>query len=416
MRGTEPEEQVAPAASVEEERSSGFLGMALLAALLLLLGLRGSWSMVWFVLAILVVIFLHELGHYLTAKWAGMKVTEFFIGFGPKLWSFRRGETEYGIKGIPAGAYVRIIGMSNLDEVDPADEDRTYRAQPYWRRLSVVLAGSTMHFLIAFVLILTVFMGFGVSQEDRWSLGTVTGPAEAAGLRADDRVLAIDGRPVSTFDDLAELVSPRPGETVELLVSRDGAERTIRAELAGEHPMTGERRGYLGVSPAYERVRLGPVDSVVEGVQEMGSAAKESVLGLGRLFSPSGISGYVDNLTGAQASSRIDDPGVATRPSSPVGLVQAGGQLADQGLVYAVTLLFFFNVFIGIFNLTPVLPFDGGHVAVATYEKIRSMISGRRYQADMAKLMPLTYVVVFVLALLFVTSLYLDIANPLDLG
>src|SRR4029079_19291502 len=98
-------------------------------------------------------IVLHELGHFLTAKKAGMKCTEFFIGFGPRIWSFRRGETEYGVKAIPAGAYVKIIGMNHLEEVDPSDEERTYRRKPFWRRLSVAVGGSTMHFLIAFVLI-----------------------------------------------------------------------------------------------------------------------------------------------------------------------------------------------------------------------------------------------------------------------
>src|SRR4051812_3107095 len=150
-------------------------------------------------------IFLHELGHYLTAKWAGMKVTEFFLGFGPRLWSFQRGETEYGIKAIPAGAYVRIIGMSNLDEVEPEDEDRTYRAKPYWRRVSVAVAGSTMHFLLALVLILTVFVGFRTIDvsSDEWTFATVSGPAEAAGLRPGDRILTIDGQRRGSFADMS---------------------------------------------------------------------------------------------------------------------------------------------------------------------------------------------------------------------
>ena len=121
---------------------------------LVVVGIWWPWVLI-VILAIVVMITLHELGHFVMAKRAGMKATEFFLGFGPKLWSTRRGETEYGIKLIPAGAYVRIIGMSNLEEVDPADEERTYRAKPYWRRLSVAVAGSTMHFILAFVLICT---------------------------------------------------------------------------------------------------------------------------------------------------------------------------------------------------------------------------------------------------------------------
>lgn len=409
MRAPEQDEVV-------EEKTTGYAGLAVLAGLLLWLGLRGSWSMVLIVAAIVVIIFLHELGHYLTAKWAGMKVTEFFIGFGPKLWSFQRGETTYGIKGIPAGAYVKIIGMSNLDEVDPADEDRTYRSKPYWRRLSVAVAGSAMHFLLAFLLIFGVLVGYGTIQEDRWSVGAVTddSPAAGAGLQLGDRIVSVEGERFDTFAEMSNAVRALPGEEVDLVVERDGRDVAVRVELADVNPSTGEEVGFLGVGADYQRSRTNPAAAVPESFGEMWTAGKESILGLGRLFSPSGISQYVDNLTGSDSS--IDSPGAEVRPSSPVGIVQAGGQLAERGLINVVLLLFFFNMFIGIFNLTPTLPFDGGHVVIATYEKIRSMISGRRYQADVAKLMPLTYAVVLVLALLFVTSLYLDIANPLDLG
>src|SRR5204863_3289063 len=134
-------------------------------------------------------------------------VTEFFIGFGPRLWSFHRGETEYGFKAIPAGAYVKIIGMSNLeDDIDPADEDRTYRAKPYWRRLSVGLAGSTMHFLIALVLAFVIIAGFGERDSSRWTIGALTNdsPAMAAGLELGDRIVSVDGESFDDFTALSE--------------------------------------------------------------------------------------------------------------------------------------------------------------------------------------------------------------------
>src|SRR4029077_3094058 len=109
------------------------------------------------IFALIAMVMIHELGHFLTAKWAGMKVTEYFFGFGPKLWSIRRGETEYGIKAVPLGGYVRILGMSNLEQVDPADEARTYRQKSYPRRLSVAVAGSFMHFVIAFLLLVVLW-------------------------------------------------------------------------------------------------------------------------------------------------------------------------------------------------------------------------------------------------------------------
>ena len=409
-----------PVVDEEQERTAGLLGVVVIVGLLLFLGLRAGWSAVAIVLAIVVMIFLHELGHYLTAKAAGMKVTEFFLGFGPKIWSFQRGETEYGLKAIPAGAYVKIIGMSNLEEVDPADADRTYMAKPYWRRMSVAVAGSTMHFLLAFALILTVFVGFGTqdSSSDRWTLQSVSGPALQAGLKPGDRILSVDGREPGSFTDLSKVIRKHPGDEVTLVVDRDGTERTLTATLAKRNPSTDEKVGYLGVSPAFDRVRSGIVSGVGDSVKAMGTAAKESVTGLGRIFSPSGVTRYVDTLT--TTSTDKGSGGDATvnedRPSSVIGIVQIGNQAAKNGIADVLVLLFVVNMFIGIFNLTPLLPFDGGHVVIATYEKIRSMISGRRYQADVAKLLPVTYAVVLVLAFLFVSTVYLDIFHPIDLG
>ena len=150
------------------------------------------------ILAIVLMIFLHELGHYLAARWSGMKVTEFFIGFGPRIWSFRRGETEYGIKAIPAGAYVKIPGMTSLEDVDPADEARSYRQAPFHNRLAVAVAGSTMHFLVAFLLLIVQFAFIGHPDGDRWQIGNISpgSAAQAAGLHEGDRLVRFDGRTV----------------------------------------------------------------------------------------------------------------------------------------------------------------------------------------------------------------------------
>ena len=167
----------APDTEVAEERTDlhGVLGSPLsralrlgaLVALVVLLGLWQGMSMLIVVAALVVMIFLHELGHYVMAKRAGMLVTEFFIGFGPRIWSFRRGETEYGIKAIPAGAYVRIIGMSNMEEVDPALESRTYRQKRFSQRIGVAVAGSSMHFLLALVLLFVQFAFIGGPDGER---------------------------------------------------------------------------------------------------------------------------------------------------------------------------------------------------------------------------------------------------------
>jgi membrane-associated protease RseP (regulator of RpoE activity) len=387
------------------------LRLGVLVGLLVLLGVLGSWWYVVVVVALLFMIFMHELGHYLAAKRAGMKVTEFFLGFGPRLWSTRRGEVEYGIKAwVPIGAYVKIVGMSNLDEVDPADEDRTYRSKPYWSRFSVAVAGSAMHFAMALVLLFVLLAGFGVPRADTWVVNTLTpgSPATQVGLLRGDQIVAIDGQDVSTFEDLTSIVRERPGETVTLTVVRDGETIELTPTLASRNP-DGQPVGFLGIGRTYPYVRESVTSAVPAAFEEFGRVSWLSVTGLVKVFSPGGIRDYVGNFTNEPAA------GTGTpenRLVSPVGVVQVGGALARNG---TADLLFFFaavNIFIGIFNLVPLPPFDGGHVAVATYEAVRSR-RGRRYHADVRKLLPIAYAVLGVLLVLLVGNLYLDLTRPI---
>ncbi len=182
--------------------------------------------------ALLVSIILHEFGHYWTAKRCGMKVTEFFVGFGPKIWSFRRGETEYGFKVIPAGAYVRIIGMNNLEDVDPADEARSYRQQSAPKRMAVVLAGPFMNLLIAVVLLFSLFLLHG-APTDEWTVGKVQPgtAAAAAGLQEGDRILSVAGDPVTNWNNFRDQLNEKAGTTVPFVVERDGQQMTLSANL-----------------------------------------------------------------------------------------------------------------------------------------------------------------------------------------
>lgn len=388
------------------------------------------------VLGIVVMITLHELGHFVMAKRAGMKVTEFFLGFGPRIWSIRRGETEYGLKLIPAGAYVKIIGMHDIEDVDPADESRTYRQQPFWQRFGVAVAGSTVHFLLAIGLIYILLVGVGlpggeiVQSEADWRVGTVTegSAAEAAKLQDDDDIVAIDGRAVSTFDDLRAIVAPNPGEDVVLRVVRDGETLEIPVTL-GENP-DDPSLGFLGVGQGVRADdRLSVVEGIPASVDQFGAVAVESLKGLGKIFTPDGISSYSrqvrdarDEPTAAepsdpraQASSADEEDPNETRLLSLLGVFRIGVDAGEAGGAASLVLLFvFINVFIGLFNLVPLLPFDGGHVSIAIYEKVQEWRrrEGRRYLADVAKLIPMTYAVVIVLGLIFVSSLYLDLVNP----
>ena len=386
--------------------------------------LTGVTSTVLVVVAIIVMIMLHELGHFLTAKWAGMKVTEYFLGFGPRLWSVRKGETEYGVKAIPAGGYVKIIGMSNLDKVDPADEHRTYRQKPYWRRLSVAVAGSTVHFIIAFLLLVVLFAVVGVPDYDReFTVGQISrlesgpSPAEEAGFQLGDTVVAVDGRPL-TWDDVPAYIRARPGRPVVFDVEREGSRIQLTATpvdlskvvVKGETaPEATQPRGFVGIgNPTFPIERTGPIATLSRSTTGLGRATVDTVKALGGIFSPSGASSYSQQLVNGDRPTDEDDP----RFLSPVGFVRVASQAADTGWREVLTLLLSINVFVGIFNMIPLLPLDGGHVAIATYERIRSRV-GRPYHADVAKAMPVYYMVFLVIVFLGISSLYLDIVRPI---
>jgi len=427
-----------PARPDHGEGTSPWRLVALVAGIVAL-GLWAGLSVIIVILAIVVMIFLHELGHFITARWAGMKVTEFFIGFGPRIWSFRRGETEYGVKAIPAGAYVRIIGMHNLDEVDPADEDRTYRQKSFGRRLSVAVAGSTMHFIIAIVCLFAVltfsnvpggrFLGSDVTTSPSWVIGSVVddSAAQRAGLAEGDHIVSVDGEEASTFDALTEVVRARAGEAVDIVVEREGESLTVPATLGEREGDDGVEEGFLGVGPTLPAIDYGPVQAVGQTVDDFALVTWESVKAIGRFFSPAGLSDFasqvadgaspdgptVNGSEGGATSSASN--GEENRVISIYGATRLGAELTDEGVIQLLSFLVILNVFIGVFNLVPLLPLDGGHVAIATYERLRSR-RGQPYHADVAKLLPLTYAVVLVLAFVGLMSLYLDIVNPLSLS
>ncbi len=382
------------------------LGLGIIAALLVWLAATNIWMFV-FAVGILVSIFLHELGHFSTAKLTGMKATQFFLFMGPKLWSFRRGETEYGVRAYPVGAFVRIIGMNNLDEVDPADEPRAYRTKSFPRRLLVITAGSLMHMILAVALLFGVYAvnGRRVSAE-RVRIASVveSGPAASQGVRPDDVVMAMDGaRQTSGSQFVAAIRTHRPGDVVRLtLLGPDGTTREVAVTLAGrpDDPAA----GFLGVSSGTELHwnQESVSSAAVHSVTDLGHIMWQSVGGLVTIANPVNI---IHHLTDRNA-----DP--TTQPGTLVGATKFSSVIGSElGFSGVMLLLAGFNVFIGLFNMVPLLPFDGGHAAIAVYERLRSR-RGRQYHADVRKLIPVSMVTLGFLVFLFMSALYLDIARP----
>lgn len=384
---------------------SGALTGVIMLVFLGYLCINSPWTAV-FVFGLLVSIFLHEVGHFSTARLTGMKVTQFFMGFGPRVWSTTRGEVEYGLRALPLGAFVRIIGMNNLDEVEQSDESRSYRAQTFPRRLLVITAGSLMHMVIAFVLFASVFSISGREQQTGITVikqMSENSPASVAGLKTNDEIRAIAGVKVSSYETLVSAItSHAPGDVVSVETQRDGQINSVDITLA-QNP-NDATKSYLGVfADDWKYKKLAIASAAWQSTTEIGRTIVDSVKGVTVALNPMNS---IRHLT-------KQDDSMATRPTTLVGVSQVGGQIGrSDGLKGVLLLLASINVFVGVFNMFPLLPFDGGHAAVAIYERIRSR-RGIRYSADISKMVPLATAVVGILALLLVTGLYLDITQPL---
>ena len=405
-----------------QEPNSPF-GIVIVLLLFLLLAISTGLAGVIVVLSLVVMLFLHELGHYLAARRAGMKVTEFFIGFGPKIWSFRRGETEYGLKGIPAGAYVRVIGMNNLDPVPPEDEHRAYRNGKFGQRLLLATAGSLMHFLIALILLFAVLVGNGIeTDESDWTVKDTRsgGPAEIMGIKAGDRITALNGVPITDWWDFAANIAGLPNEEVSIQVSRNGDLLTLQGKVGSRLGNESEQNyGFVGIERTkFSTMKSNPIEALGKTGEQFGILTTETIKGLGNFFSPSGLGNFFSEVFDLDSSEPSVNIGLAEgdegRIVSVVGATRLGAELTETGWTGLFLFLITINVFIGIFNLIPLLPLDGGHVMIACYERIRSR-KGVRYHADASKLLPLTYFVVFILIAIGVAAIYLDIADPISL-
>ncbi|MBX7454084.1 M50 family metallopeptidase [Mycolicibacterium sp. 3033] len=404
-------------------------------------------GVVLFALAILLSVALHECGHMWVARATGMKVRRYFVGFGPTLWSTRRanklGETEYGVKAVPLGGFCDIAGMTSVEELAPDERPYAMYRQKTWKRVAVLAAGPGMNFVIGFVLIYAIAIVWGLpnlnqpttamvgetscvkSEVSQGELGDclVSSPAAAAGIRAGDVVVAVGDTPVANFDELVEAVRPLNGPT-EFTVQRDQDGRTeeftttvdvtpsqryVAADAADAAPVPTDV-GTIGVTAAiFGPTQYNPLAAVPATFAFTGDLAVELGKALAKI--PTKVGALVDSIGGGER-----DP---ETPISVVGASIIGGDTVDQGLWVA---FWFFlaqlNFVLGAVNLIPLLPFDGGHIAIAVFEKLRNLFRSARGMVAAApvnylKLMPATYVVLVVVAGYMLLTVTADFVNPI---
>jgi membrane-associated protease RseP (regulator of RpoE activity) len=440
-------------------------------------------GVVAFVVAILASIGLHELGHMIPAKRFGGKVTQYFIGFGPTLWSRRKGETEYGIKGIPLGGYVKIVGMLPPDKehagkvqydadgnrvvsvrksntglfaqlvsdaraaewetITAADEHRLFYRMPWWKKVVVMAGGPTVNLLIAFVIFAGLFATYGNPSDqiahtkvdqvsacvipatrthDVCQKGDPVSPAAQAGLQAGDRFVSFNGTPVTSWTTMQNLIRANENGAATIVVERDGQQLALHTNtLVTPRPtdMSDPSKltpvGFLGVTPVVTYQHGGAVYTV----QQMGGLAKQSAAALATL--PVKVWGVAEAIAGVKSRD----------PNGPVSVV-GGGRLAGETasshdfpltdkLVSLLGLVAGFNFFIGLFNFVPLLPLDGGHIAGALWEAARRGIARIRRRpdpgyVDVAKLLPVAYVVASFLLVMGVVLIVGDLVVPVPLS
>jgi membrane-associated protease RseP (regulator of RpoE activity) len=390
-----------------------------------------------FLVALLISVMLHETGHFVTAKAFGMKVTRYFVGFGPTIWSTWRGETEYGIKALPIGGFVKIIGMHSMDDVeDPLDEPRAFRSHPAWQRIIVLCAGSFMHFLLAFLLIFGLALGIGIETDNTTQLGTVSpcvaadvtqldngtcttsdaaSPAKLAGLRVGDVVTAFDGRPVSNWTQLGDVIKQaKPGSAATVTVRRNGKTLVLHTTLSS---VKGRSGAYMGIAPASVFQPTSPWGAV----QFVGTAFGEEISG-----SASALAALPGEIPSLFRKNR--DQTAAGQVTSVVGAAEETGQaVAAQGVGwqfkvdFVLLLIAALNIFVGVFNLLPLLPMDGGHVFAIILERIRAWYARMRDRPDpglfdMAKLVPVSVSIFVVLMFFVVVLVAADIIRPVNIN
>ncbi|MDU2066570.1 MAG: RIP metalloprotease RseP [Sporomusaceae bacterium] len=297
-------------------------------------------------------VFVHELGHFATAKWTGMRVDEFAIGFGKSIFSVRRGETLYSLRLIPLGGFNKIAGMDPDEEQD----ERSFQSKPIWARMLVIVAGSAMNFLLPVLLFAIVFFSAGIDKvSPEPVIGSVMAerPAERAGFLQGDRIQSVNGTTIATWSQFVAAVQGQAGQPLEITVVRDKA--TVTTKVVPEFDPKGNR-GVIGVMPIIENQKVGIFEAMGLSVKQTYVVASGMLVGIGQM-----VSGQI-----------------AAEVAGPIGVAQMTGQVAQLGILPLLQFAAFLSINLGLINLFPVPVLDGGHIVTLAIEALRGKPLGRR--------------------------------------
>lgn len=391
-----------------------------------------------FAVGIAAAIALHELGHLLAARAFGMRVRRYFVGFGPTVWSTRKGHTEYGVAALPFGGFCDIAGMTAQDPITEEEAPYAMYRKPWWQRVAVLSGGVIMNLFLGFIILYFVAVSAGIpnpyadttptvgetactsDQLDATTLADCTGagPAARAGVQVGDQLVAVDGNELTNFVELRDYVAERPGEQVDLTVRRDGAEQTYTIQVDGVDRITssGEvvQAGAVGLvsAPIEDAVKqFGPVEAIPATANFTGQTISATFDAL--LQFPAKIPGVVAAIFGAERD--------VEGPMSVVGASMTGGELVERSMWSVFWMLLAnLNFFLALFNLVPLPPLDGGHIAVVLYEKVRDFFRRLRGlppagPANYEKLMPVTMVMAATLLTVGLIVIVADVVNPIRL-
>lgn len=398
----------------------------------------GVAGVIAFIVALLFSVMVHEAGHFLTARRFDMKVTEFFLGFGKRIWSVTRGETEFGIKAIPAGGYCRIVGMSVNEEMEESDRGRAFYLASAPKRLIVLGAGSFLHFVLGFLILVLLLAGVGttaisnkVGEVVPCIISNSTGaadakcapdappsPAKAAGLMVGDEITAINGAPIKEWSTAVKKIRNSPNQELSLTIKRGSSTLTVPI-TPGSRVLDGKKIGVIGVSNTLENRKL----SIFRAVTNSGTLTWD--------LTKSSVTSLISLPTKIPALFRqtfFHETRDATGLVGVVGVARVSAQTASdpklasrEKIATFLLIIASLNIFVGLFNLLPLLPLDGGHMAIAIIDGLRRARARRKGspappEIDVERLMPLTMAVFAILAVLSLLLLAADIFNPINLN